>query len=219
MPLRRRPPNQVPVEEAIERDRLARLGQQVSRLTEQFAMLMANQNTFRPLDSSSDGDKEGSKEDLVPQPRRRARACEDSQRWKLGMQTKISKFHGDLSPEEFLDWLRDVEEILEFKKVPTNARVALVATRLRGRAAAWWQQLKLSRTRMGKSKITDWEKMTQKLRAQFLPLNFQKLSYCGGRRSQIVDVVKLFDPGTVSEAHRRALQVEKTVTHREDCHT
>ena len=133
-------------------------------------MLMANQNTFRPLDSSWDGDKEGSneessEEDLVPQPRRRARAREDSQRWKLGVWTKIPKFQGDLSPEEFLDWLGVVEEILEFKNVPKNARVALVATRLRGRAAAWWQQLKLSRTRMGKSKIKNWEKMTQKLLA------------------------------------------------------
>ena len=85
MPPRRRPPNQVPVEEAIEHDRMARLEQQVSRLTKQITMLMANQNTFHPLDSSSDGDKEGSDEDLVLRPRRRARACEDSQWWKLCM--------------------------------------------------------------------------------------------------------------------------------------
>ena len=77
MPPKRRQPNQIPVEEAIERDRMARLGQRVSLLTKQIAMLMANQNTFRPLDSSSNGDKEGSneesnEEDLVSQPHRRA---------------------------------------------------------------------------------------------------------------------------------------------------
>ena len=71
MPPKRRQPNQIPIEEAIERDRMARLGQRVSRLTKQIAMLMANQNTFHPLDSSSNGDKEGSneessEEDLVP---------------------------------------------------------------------------------------------------------------------------------------------------------
>ena len=107
---------------------------------------------------------------------------------------------------------------------------------------------------MGKSKLTDWEKMKRKIRSEFLPHNFQKLMYqklqklrqglrtvdeyttefyqllvrnniqetqdqlvsryCGGLRSQIVEVVKLFDPGTVSAAHKRALQVEKTVTRR-----
>ncbi|KAG5562993.1 hypothetical protein RHGRI_005661 [Rhododendron griersonianum] len=36
---------------------------------------------------------------------------------------------------------------MEFRQVPEDRRVSLVATRFRGRAAAWWQQLKLSRTR------------------------------------------------------------------------
>ncbi|KAL5827879.1 hypothetical protein ACOSQ3_019730 [Xanthoceras sorbifolium] len=196
---------------------------------------MANQNTFRPPDSSSNGDEEGSdeessEEDLVPQP-------------AMG---------GNLSPEEFLIWLGVLEEILEFKNVPPNARVALVATRLRGRTAAWWQQLKLTRTRMGKPKITDWEKMTRKMHAEFLPHIFQRLMYqklqnlhqglrtvdeykteyyqllvhndiqethdqlvsryCGGLHLQIVELVNLFDPITVSQAHQRSLQVDKTVT-------
>ena len=69
------------------------------------------------------------------------------------MQTKIPKFHDSLQPEEFLDWLATVEEILEFKGVPANKCVPFVAKRLRGRATAWWQQLKLTRTRLGKEKI------------------------------------------------------------------
>ncbi|KAL5785331.1 hypothetical protein ACOSQ2_007723 [Xanthoceras sorbifolium] len=257
MVLNRRPPHLIPVEEANEHDRTTQLEQQVVRLTEQIVVLMANQNTFRPLDSSSNGDEEGSdkessEEDLVPQPRRGARVFEDSQRWESGMRTEIPEFQGNLSPEEFLNWLGVVEEILEFKNVSANARVALVATRLRGRAAAWWQQLKLTRTQMGKSKIADWEKMTRKMCAEFLPHNFQRLMYqklqnlrqglrtideyitkvyqllvyndiqetqdqlvsryCGGLHLQIVEVVNLFDPITVSETHQRALQVEKTIT-------
>ncbi|KAL5777293.1 hypothetical protein ACOSP7_010219 [Xanthoceras sorbifolium] len=157
---------------------------------------MANQNTFRPLDSSSNGDEEGSdeessEEDLVPQPRRGVQVLEDSQRYESGMRTEIQEFQGNLSPEEFLNWLGVVEEILEFKNVSANERVTLVATRLRGRPAAWWQQLKVTRTRMGKSKITDWEKMTRKIRAEFLPHNFQRLMY-----------------------QKLALQVEKTITRR-----
>ena len=69
-------------------------------------------------------------------PRQKARVREDSQKWELGRRIEIPKFQGDLLPEEFLDWLGVVEEILKFKNVPTNTRVALVATQLRGRAAA-----------------------------------------------------------------------------------
>ena len=52
------------------------------------------------------------------------------------MQTEILEFHGSLKPEEFLDWLASVEEILDFKGVPENKRVPLIATRVRGRATA-----------------------------------------------------------------------------------
>ena len=54
------------------------------------------------------------------------------------MHTKILEFHGILRPEEFLDWLATVEKILDFKDIPENKRVPLVATRLYGRATARW---------------------------------------------------------------------------------
>ncbi|KAI9177035.1 hypothetical protein LWI28_010276 [Acer negundo] len=93
------------------------------------------------------------------------------------MQTEVPEFQGSLQLEEFLEWVGIVEKILEFKKVPEREKVALVSTRLRGRAAAWWQQLKLTRNRSGKPKIFDWEKMKGKLHAEFLPHNFQRLMY------------------------------------------
>ena len=57
--------------------------------------------------------------------------------------------------EEFLEWIGIVEEILESKIFPEREKVALVAMRLRGRAVAWWQQLKLNRNHSGKAKISD----------------------------------------------------------------
>ena len=86
---------------------------------------------------------------------RRPVQLEENRRWELGMRMKVPKFQGNLQPEEFLEWLGVVEEILEFKNVPNNSKVALVATRLRGRAAAWWQQMKLTRNRSGKAKISN----------------------------------------------------------------
>ena len=71
----------------------------------------------------------------MPHRHPRVAAANDDRRCReAGMRTEIPEFHGSLRPEEFLDWLATVEEILDFKDVPENKRVPLVATRLRGRA-------------------------------------------------------------------------------------
>ena len=60
------------------------------------------------------------------------------------MRINIPKFDGDtMNPEGFTDWLVTVGEVFEFKEVPKNKKVSLIATKLRGRAFAWWQQLKM----------------------------------------------------------------------------
>ncbi|KAF7154713.1 hypothetical protein RHSIM_Rhsim01G0096600 [Rhododendron simsii] len=69
------------------------------------------------------------------------------------------------------------EEVMEFKQVLEDRRVSLVATRFRGRAAAWWQELKLSRGRQGKDKIGSWEKLKKKMRVTFLPHNYSRLMF------------------------------------------
>lgn len=46
-----------------------------------------------------------------------------------GFKLKLPEFTGDLQPEEFLDWINTIEELLEFKEVPDQRRVSLVATR------------------------------------------------------------------------------------------
>ncbi|KAK4566584.1 hypothetical protein RGQ29_002738 [Quercus rubra] len=76
----------------------------------------------------------------------------NSNRWESGFKLDIPEFKGFLQPEEFLDWVAVVEEILEFKEVPQDKRVSLVTTKFRGRATAWWQQLKQSRINQGE----DW---------------------------------------------------------------
>jgi len=45
----------------------------------------------------------------------------------------LTKFQGCLRPEEFLDWVAPVEEVLDFKEVFDDRRVSLVATKLVGR--------------------------------------------------------------------------------------
>jgi hypothetical protein len=97
--------------------------------------------------------------------------------WESGFKLDILEFLGGLQPEEFLDWVAIVEEILNFKGVPEDRRVSLVATKFQGRAAAWWQQLKQTRVQQGKLKITSWEKLLTKMRPTFLPHNYLRTMY------------------------------------------
>lgn len=98
-------------------------------------------------------------------------------RWESSFRSEIPEFHGTLNPEDFIDWINMVEEILEFRKVPDDARVSLVATRFKGRAMAWWQQLKESRRQENKSRIDSWKRLTKHMRRGFLPFNYERTLY------------------------------------------
>ncbi|KAJ8628161.1 hypothetical protein MRB53_021468 [Persea americana] len=180
MPPRRRPANEITVEEAYALDRMMRLEQQVEMLMQQFQAFIANQN-HQNHNAHDAGDDFEESDDSQGAPRRRRRVpdppIKDRRRWEAGMHTEVPVFHGSLQPQEFLDWICTAEKVLDFKGVPENMRVPLVATRLRGRAAAWWQQFKLSRTKLGKSKIATWEKLKKHMRSTFLPYNFQRTLY------------------------------------------
>lgn len=98
-------------------------------------------------------------------------------RWETSFKVDIPEFHGGIRGDSLLDCLVAVEEKLDFKNVPDDRRVYLVATRFRGHAASWWQQLKVSRTRSGKAPIRSWENLRKKLRATFLPHNYDRTMY------------------------------------------
>lgn len=90
---------------------------------------------------------------------------------------EIPEFHGGIRGDSLLDWIVSVEEVITFKDVPADRQVALVATRFRGHAASWWQQMKVTRTRGGKDPIRSWEKLKKKLRATFLLHNYDRTMY------------------------------------------
>lgn len=57
----------------------------------------------------------------------------DVRRWESRFKLDLPEFHGDMEPDAFLKWLVSIEEVLDFKEVPEDRRVALVSTHLRGR--------------------------------------------------------------------------------------
>jgi len=90
---------------------------------------------------------------------------------------ELSEFEGKLDPDEFLHWLHTVERIFEYKDVPEDKKLKLVALKLRKYASHWWTNLCNKRIRERKTKIHSWEKMKSKLKAQFLPSSYIKDSY------------------------------------------
>ncbi|GJU73298.1 retrovirus-related pol polyprotein from transposon TNT 1-94 [Tanacetum coccineum] len=164
MPPRKNRPLTEAYEQEFEQRVMARmeerLGQFVDQLTDRMNDMM---NPRRRRDRNSRG-SEGKES--------------KNSRWESGMRVNILEFDGNtLNPEGFIDWLVAVEEVFEFKDVPENKRVSLIATKLRGRASAWWQQLKLTRERVGKPRVTSWRKMKKLLRENFIPHNYQRLMY------------------------------------------
>ncbi|XP_021971897.1 uncharacterized protein LOC110867063 [Helianthus annuus] len=168
MPPRRN--NTKPLDEVYERELeqrlMARVDQRLDQVVDQLTDRMAYLINHR---RQGPNDGYGSE---FSNPFGDGSAFEDEQ------EGRPREFDGtSLNPEGFIDTLATVEEVFEYKVVPENKRVALITTRLRGRASAWWQQLKLTQNRLGKSRIVTWTKMRKCLRSNFLPHNFQRLMY------------------------------------------
>jgi hypothetical protein len=136
---------------------------------------MAQHQDPNPQDVEEES--EGDENPFANQPVQRRPTHDESRRWETGLKVDIPEFHGGLQADEYLDWINTVDEVLEFKQVPEDKRVALVATKLRGRARVWWQQVKKTRTLQGKGKITYWDKMKKHMRSAFLPYNYTRTLY------------------------------------------
>ena len=158
------------------------------------------------------------------------------------MKTEIPEFKGGIIAEELWIGYQMLRKFLTSRKYPSIVESSWLLH-------AWWQQTKLTRERMGKSKIISWEKMKKLMKATFLPYNYQSLMYqrlqnlrqgtksfndyadefyqliarndimeteeqlttrfVGVLRMQIQDMVNMFDPRSVAEAHQKALAWEK----------
>ena len=100
---------------------------------------------------------EDSEEDAyVRRPKRHQRPQDRSYN---DFKVDIPNFEGQLDPDVFLDWLQTVERVFEFKDIPDERKVKLVALKLRKYASIWWSNLVSKRARKGKGKIRTWEKM------------------------------------------------------------
>lgn len=114
-----------------------------------------------------------------------------------GILRSRSHFDGHLHIEDFLDWIRTVENFFDYSEIAEEQRVKVVAYKLKGGAFAWWEQLQYKRKREGKRPIRSWSKMRRLLKARFLPADYEQMLYqqfqqCRQRAQSVTDYTEEF---------------------------
>ncbi|PWA43609.1 hypothetical protein CTI12_AA531400 [Artemisia annua] len=89
----------------------------------------------------------------------------------------IPEYDGKLDPDEFVEWLRTVERVFDYKQTTEDNKVKIVAFKLRKYASTWWSNTCLKRERAGKEKIQNWPKMKAKMKQKFLPTYYVQNSF------------------------------------------
>jgi hypothetical protein len=85
----------------------------------------------------------------------------------------IPVYEGNLDVEELLDWIRALDTYFDYEDVEEDKKVKHVVTRLKGHATLWWDELQADRRCKGKQKIKSWDRMIAKMKAKFIPKDYQ----------------------------------------------
>ena len=80
---------------------------------------------------------------------------------------------GNLKPDELIDWINELEEYFEYEDIRNPYGVNFAKAKMKGHAKIWWQEVQLERNRRGKEKITRWYHMMDKLKKQFIPIDYE----------------------------------------------
>jgi hypothetical protein len=94
---------------------------------------------------------------------------------KLGAREKIDlpMYEGNLDDKELLDWVRSLDKYFDYEYVDEGKKVRHVVNRLKGHTTLWWDKLQAERRRKDKQKIKNWDRMVAKLKAKFIPKDYQ----------------------------------------------
>jgi hypothetical protein len=94
---------------------------------------------------------------------------------RLGAREKmeIPMYEGNLDVEELLDWIRDLDKYFDYEDVEEEKKVKHAVTRLKGHATLWWDEVQVDRRCKGKQKIKSWDRMVAKMKAKFIPKDYQ----------------------------------------------
>jgi hypothetical protein len=94
---------------------------------------------------------------------------------RMGAKAKmdIPVYKGNLDAEELLDWIRALDTYFYYEDFEEDKKVKHAVTRLKGHATLWWDELQADRRCKGKQKIKSWDRMIAKMKAKFIPGDYQ----------------------------------------------
>ncbi|XP_026398261.1 uncharacterized protein LOC113294050 [Papaver somniferum] len=90
------------------------------------------------------------------------------------LKADIPSFNVSFKIEELLDRIYEAEAFFEFMDVPEDSKVKLVAYKLKGGVAAWWEKICEDRRNSHKHPIHTWTRMRKLIRAKFLPSDYRQ---------------------------------------------
>eukprot|EP00253_Pinus_taeda_P015516 PITA_15516 len=90
---------------------------------------------------------------------------------------ELPTYDGSLSADMLLDWLSEVNKFFEFEETSEDKQVRFAATKLKGHASLWWDNVQEERRRLGKQPIKKWARMEAKLKEKFLPKDYHIMLY------------------------------------------
>jgi hypothetical protein len=94
---------------------------------------------------------------------------------RMGAKEKmdIPVYEGNLDVEDILDWIRALHTYFDYEDVEEDKKVKHAVTILKGHATLWWDELQADRRCRGKQKIKIWDRMIAKMKAKFIPRDYQ----------------------------------------------
>ena len=72
---------------------------------------------------------------------------------------EVPMYEGNIKVEELVDWINALNKYFYFEEIEDKKKVRLAASRLKGHATIWWDELHIHRKRRGKCKIHSCDKM------------------------------------------------------------
>eukprot|EP00253_Pinus_taeda_P002747 PITA_02747 len=90
---------------------------------------------------------------------------------------ELPTYDGSLSADVLLNWLSEVNKFFEFEETSEDKQVKFAATKLKGHASLWWDNVQAKRKRLHKQPIKKWARMEAKLKEKFLPKDYQIMLY------------------------------------------
>ncbi|VFQ61545.1 unnamed protein product, partial [Cuscuta campestris] len=123
---------------------------------------------------------------------------ENHERGATDFKVDIPTFEGKNDPDDFPEWLETVERVFDFKDVPEEKKVKIVALKFRKYASTWWSNLSTKRRRENKAPVKTWLKMRSLLKKKFLPEqyvrdNFSKLQHLRQGPRSVEDYTREFE--------------------------